>query len=198
MILKTITFLMLMIVAAPSIAQHEELKQHIAAFVEAKAANYEKKTLNVSEPKLGELPNTNFEFHDFFVLRANEKSVNSLGNTKKMKLNCSFYAYESQEECDYALSFWFKNFIGGQRLTPGRPLRTFKDAQPTVIVINPTNICIISFDCYSYDLDLYRELRKDMLSFFGNDQSMVIEIKCDGPLDWTKNSPDAKDPKWRK
>jgi hypothetical protein len=178
-------------------AQHEEYKQYIQAFAEAKAGQYEKKSLNVTEPKLGELPNTNHSFHDFFVLRANEKSTDKIGNTKKLKINCSFYAYESSEECDYALSFWFKNFIGGQRLTPGRPVKTYKDAQPTIIIINATEISIVSFDCFSYDPDFYRELKKDMMTFFGNDKSMVIEIKCDGPLEWTKNPPDSKDKKWR-
>jgi len=196
--IKKIGLVGLLLCAAPALAQHEELKQQIAAFVEAKSANYEKKSLNVSEPKLGELPNTSFEFHEYFQLRANQKSENSIGNNTKLKLNCSFYAYESKEECDYALSFWFKNFTGGQRLTPGRPLRAFKDAQPTIIIINEKDISILSFDCFSYDLDLYRELRKNMLDFFGNDKSMVIEIKCNGPLDWTKNPPDPKDPKWRK
>lgn len=179
-------------------AQNEEFKQLINAFVEAKSADFEKKDLNVTEPDLGQLPNTNHIYRSFFVLRASEKSVNNIGNRSKLKLNCSFYAYENAEEKDYALSYWFKNFMEGQRITVGRTVRTYKNAQPTIIVINATNICIMSFDCKNYDLDLFRDLKKDMLTYFGDDDSMVIEIRCEGPLDWTKNPPDPKDPKWRK
>lgn len=191
-------FSLILIVLTLSLsAQNEELKQHIAAFVEAKSADFEKRTHNVTEPKLGELPSTNHDFHDFFVLRANEKSENNIGNRKKLKLNCSFYAYESEQERDYAMAFWFKNFIGGQRLTLGRTVKSYPDAQPTIIIVNKKDVCILNFDCQNYDTDLFREMRKDMLTFFGNDESMVIEIKCGGPLDWTKNPPDPKDHKWR-
>jgi hypothetical protein len=41
-------------------------------------------------------------------------------------------------------------------------------------------------------------MRKEMLTYFGSPESMIIEVGCDGPLEWTKNPPDPKDPKWRK
>jgi hypothetical protein len=178
-------------------AQHEELKQSIDAFVNSKAEKFDKKYLNQSEPDYGELANTNFTFHDFFQLKAKERSVNNLGNNVKMKYNCSFYAYEDGTERDYALSFWFKNFIDGRRITPGREVRTYKGTEPTIIIINESNVCIINFSCYNYDPDSFRDLRKELLAFFGNADSMVIEIQCDGPLKWTKNPPDPKDRKWR-
>jgi hypothetical protein len=178
-------------------AQHEELKQSINAFVDSKSKSFEKKYLNQTEPDYGELANTNFTFHDFFELRAKERTENSLGNRVKMKYNCSFYAYENGTERDYALSFWFKNFIDGKRITPGREVRTYKGTEPTIIIINATSVCIINFSCYDFDPESFRDLRKEMLAFFGNDESMVIEIQCDGPLKWTKNPPDPKDRKWR-
>jgi len=179
-------------------AQHEELKQRIAAFVEAQADKFDKKYLNETEPKYGELNNTNFEFHDYFLLKAKEKTTNSIGNTGKLKLDYSFFAYESAEECDYALSFWFKNFLEEKRITPGREVRTYKGVQPTIVIINKTNVCLVTFSCLDYDIELFRTLRKEMLTFFGDTESMIIEINCDGPLNWTKNPPDPKDPKWRK
>lgn len=179
-------------------AQHEELKQRIAAFVDAKSEKFDKKYLNETEPKYGELNNTNFEFHDYFLLKAKEKTVNSIGNNNKLKLDYSFFAYENAEECDYALSFWFKNFLEAKRITPGREVRTYKGVQPTIVIINKTNVCLVTFSCLDYDIALYRDLRKEMLTFFGDTESMIIEIACDGPLNWTKNPPDPKDPKWRK
>lgn len=179
-------------------AQHEELKQKISAFVESKSAKFDKKYLNETEPVYGELKSTSFEFHDFFVLKAKEKTVNSIGNNSKLKLDYSFFAYENLEERNYALSFWFKNFMEAKRITPGRPIKTYKGAWPTIVIINNNNICIVSFSCVDYDLDLFREIRKEMLTFFGDAESMMIEIGCDGPLDWTKNPPDPKDPVWRK
>lgn len=178
-------------------AQHEELKQNINAFVESKSEKFDKKYLNQTEPDYGELANTNFTFHDFFQLKAKERTENSLGNKTKVKYNCSFYAYENGTERDYALAFWFKNFMEGKRITPGREVRTYKGTEPTIIIINADNVCIINFSCYDYDPELFRDLRKEMLAFFGNSESMVIEVQCDGPLKWTKNPPNPKDRKWR-
>lgn len=180
------------------LAQHEEFKQKIAAFTEAKAAAFEKKYLNETEPKYGELNNTNFEFHDYFLLRAKEKTINNIGNNVKLKYDYSFFAYESAEECDYALSFWFKNFLEAKRITPGREVKTYKGANPTIIIVNKTEICVLSLSCADYDADVFRAMRKEMLTYFGSPESMIIEMGCDGPLQWTKNPPDPKDPKWRK
>lgn len=178
-------------------AQHEELKQQIDAFVTSKSVAFEKKYLNVTEPDFGELANTNFEFHDYFELKAKERTENSLGNNVKLRLNCAFYAFENETERNYALSYWFKNFLEGKRITPGREVRTYKGTTPTIIIINGDNICIINLSCYDADPDLLRELRKEFLKYFGTPESMVLEIDCDGPLKWTKNPPDPKDPKWR-
>jgi hypothetical protein len=188
---------LLLITSFSTYGQHEELKQNINAFVDEKADNFEKKFLNETEPDYGELANTNYNFHDFFELKAKEKTENSIGNNVKLKLQCSFYGYENETERTYALSFWFKNFIAGKRITPGRTVRTYKGAEPTIIIINEDHIVVVSMACTSYDPDLFRELRKELVAFFGNVDSMVVEINCDGPLDWTKNAPDPKDKKWR-
>jgi len=52
--------------------------------------------------------------------------------------------------------------------------------------------------CYATDIDEFRQWRSDMLGVFGGPNSMVIEIGCDGPIEWTKNAPDPKDMKWRR
>lgn len=176
---------------------HEELKQQISAFVNSRSAEYDKKYLNVTEPEYGELNNTNFDFHEFFQLKAKEKTVNNIGNKTKLKLNYSFFAYENEQERDYALSFWFKNFITGKRISPGRTVRTLKNAEPTIGLINKDHVCIVSLSCNNDNSELLYDLRKEMLTFFGDPESMVFEINCDGPLRWTKNPPDPKDRKWR-
>jgi hypothetical protein len=178
-------------------AQHEELKQAISGFVAAKSEAFEKKYLNETEPQYGLLATTNHDFHDFFVLKAKAKTTNSLGNNVKLELACSFFAYENAQERDYAMSFWFKNFIEGLRVTPGREMRTYKGAEPTIIIMNEDHVAIIKLDCYDYDPDLFYAMRKEFFSFFGNAESIVIELNCNGPLRWTKNPPDPKDPKWR-
>lgn len=176
---------------------HEELKQQITAFTNSKSSEFDKKDLNVTEPDYGELANTNHNFHEFFQLKAKEKTENNIGNNTKLKMDFSFFGYENEEERNYALSFWFKNFITGKRITPGRMVRTFKNAEPTIGVINGTNICIVSFSCNNDSPELMNELRSEMLAFFGNPESMIFEINCDGPLRWTKNPPDPKDKRWR-
>lgn len=187
-----------LLISLTSTAQHEELKQKIDAFVSAKADDYEKKYLNVTEPDYGELASTNFDFHDYFELKAKVRTENSIGNNVKVRFNCSFYAYENENERNYALSFWFKNFIEAKRITPGREVRTYYGATPTIIIINQDHICIINLSCFDSDPDLLREISKEFMKYFGTPDSMVIEIDCDGPLKWTKNPPDPKDPAWRR
>ncbi len=198
LLVKSFTLVLFLLFQFNMHAQHQELKQKISAFVDAKAGDYDKKYLNETEPDYGELDNTNFDFHDFFILKAKEKTVNNIGNKSKLKLDYSFYAYENEEEKMYALRYWFKNFIGDNRITPGRTMRSYKGAEPTIIVINKTDICVVQMSCKDYSLEFFRELRKEMLTFFGNPESMIIELDCEGPLDWTKNAPDPKDPIWRK
>lgn len=178
-------------------AQHAELKQKIAAFCADKSEKYDKKYLNETPEDYGLIRETNFDFEDFFVLKAKEKTINNIGNKTKVRLSYSFFGYENEEERNYALSFWFKNFIGEKRITPGRDMRSYKGGEPTLILINKNNICVVSLSCKDFDPDQFRALRKEFLNYFGTPESILLELGCEGPLQWTKNAPDPKDRRWR-
>ena len=83
-------------------------------------------------------------------------------------------------------------------MTPGRDYRSVDHVNPAVIIIEKNYISILTMSCYATDVQELRQWRSDMLGVFGGPNSMVIEIGCDGPIEWTKNAPDPKDMKWRR
>ena len=95
------------------------------------------------------------------------------------------------------MKYWLKDFIDHEVVRPGRTMRTYPDAQPTIIVVNETNIAIMTYACKWEDFDEFKEWRKAMLTWFGTPASVMIEVNCDGPLEWSKNPPDPKDRSWR-
>ena len=107
-------------------------------------------------------------------------------------------AYEDEEELKYALKFWFKEFIGNKRITPGRDYRTVDHVEPAIVIIDGSSISILTLSCYATDIDEFRDWRSTMLGVFGSPNAMVVEIGCNGPIEWTKNAPDPKDPSWRR
>ena len=84
-----------------------------------------------------------------------------------------------------------------ERITPGRDIRTVPNAEPTIIIADTQHIAILTLSCYSIDTQEFRDWRETMLELFGSPFSIVIEIGCEGPLEWTKNAPDPKDKSWR-
>ena len=179
-------------------AQTEELKQRTALFLQEQSAKYKVKELNGSEPDYGVLGETQYVFHQYYQLKQIEKEVNELGNSVRPKYDLSTFAYEDEEELKYALKFWFKEFIGNKRITPGRDYRTVDHVEPAIIVIDGTSISILTLSCYATDIDEFRDWRSAMLGVFGSPNAMVVEIGCNGPIEWTKNAPDPKDPSWRR
>lgn len=179
-------------------AQTEELKQRTALFLQEQSAKYKVKELNGSEPDYGVLDQTQYVFHKYYQLKQIEKEVNELGNSVRPKYDLSTFAYEDEEELKYALKFWFKEFIGNKRITPGRDYRTVDHVEPAIIIIDGTSISILTLSCYATDIDEFRDWRSAMLGVFGSPNAMVVEIGCNGPIEWTKNAPDPKDPSWRR
>ena len=179
-------------------AQTEELKQRTALFLQEQSAKYKVKELNGSEPDYGVLGETQYVFHQYYQLKQIEKEVNELGNSVRPKYDLSTFAYEDEEELKYALKFWFKEFIGNKRITPGRDYRTVDHVEPAIVVIDGTSISILTLSCYATDIDEFRDWRSAMLGVFGSPNAMVVEIGCNGPIEWTKNAPDPKDPSWRR
>lgn len=190
--------ILFLVVPALAFGQVEELKQRTALFKQEKSEAYKIKPLNGNEPDYGVLSETNFIHHEYFQLKQNEKELNELGNSVKPKYDLSTYAYEDADELKSALKFWFKEFIGNKRITPGRDYRTVDHVKPAVIIMDKNYIAILTLSCYSVDIEEFRQWRSDMLGIFGSPEAMIIEIGCDGPLEWTKNAPDPKDTSWRR
>ncbi len=178
--------------------QVEELNQRTQLFISEVEDRFKVKSINGSEPDYGVLPETEFVQHEYYQLKQLEKEVNELGNKVKPTYHLSTFAYEDEDEILYALKFWFKTFIGDNRVTPGRDYRSVDHVDPAIIIIEKNYISILTMSCYATDIEEFRQWRSDMLGVFGGPNSMVIEIGCDGPIEWTKNAPDPKDMKWRR
>jgi hypothetical protein len=196
--MKTLIFTLLGLIPFLSYGQAEELKQRTALFLEEQSETFKVKELNGNEPDYGVLPETQFFHHSYFQLKQLEREVNELGNSVKPKYHLSTYAYEDEEELKYALKFWFKEFVGGKRITPGRDYRTVDHISPGIIIIEKNYIVILTLSCYSTDIEEFRDWRSNMLGVFGSPNAMVVELGCNGPIEWTKNAPDPKDPSWRR
>ena len=180
------------------LAQTEEVKQRTALFLQEQSAKFKIKELNGSEPDYGVLGETQFIFRQYYQLKQLEKEVNELGNSVRPKYDLNTFVYEDEEELKYALKFWFKEFIGNKRITPGRDYRTVDHVDPAIVIIDGTSISILTLSCYATDIDEFRDWRSAMLGVYGSPNAMVIEIGCNGPIEWTKNAPDPKDPSWRR
>jgi hypothetical protein len=195
---KFLILLSILMLSIGAQAQVEELNQRTALFLDEVKSTFKVKSLNGSEPDYGVLIETEHVSHTYYQLKQIEKELNELGNKVRPTYNLSTFAYENEEELLYALKFWFKNFIGGKRVTPGRDYRSVDHVEPALIIIENNYIAILTLSCYATDIDEFRDWRSQMLGVFGGPNSMVIEIGCNGPIEWTKNAPDPKDMKWRR
>ncbi len=195
--MKNIIFL---IVSTPILlhGQIEELKQRTSLFLQEQSKAFKIKEINGSEPDYGILKETQFIFHQYYQLKQIDKEINELGNSVRPKYDLSTFAYEDEEELKYALKFWFKEFIGNKRITPGRDYRKVDHVKPTLIIIERNTITILTLSCYATDIQEFRNWRSIMLAVFGSPNSILVEIGCNGPIEWTKNSPDPKDPSWKR
>lgn len=178
--------------ASISFAQSEELKQKISAFKSDLEA-YEMKYLNINDRNLGSIDETGYDWKDEFMLKSKEKEENNIGNKNYAKYYFSIFAYETLEDRQYGLKDWMDNFINGETLRPGRDMRTYVDVTPTIILINDLEIITCNYKCSDFSDDGFDHWKDMLLKYFGADNTIVIEIMCDGPLKWTKNAPDPKD-----
>lgn len=173
-------------------AQEAELKQKIEAMKSDFSENFELKYLNINSPDLGYIDDTRYAWKDQFMLKSKEKTENNIGNRGYSKFYISVYYYETFTDRQYALSDWMKDFIEGESIRPGRPVRKLPYATPTIILINPQNIVTFNYKCSDYTYENFDKWKDDLLALFGNDDTMVIEVLCDGPVEWTKNAPDPR------
>ncbi|AEV32765.1 hypothetical protein Oweho_1785 [Owenweeksia hongkongensis DSM 17368] len=175
-----------------SFAQSEELKQKVSAF-KSDLESYEMKYLNISDRDLGSIEETGYVWKDEFMLKSKEKEENNIGNKSYAKYYFSIFSYETIEDRQYGLKDWMGDFINSETLRPGRDMRTYPEATPTIILINDLEIITCNYKCSDFSDDGFDNWKDMLLKYFGEDNTMVIEIMCDGPLKWTKNAPDPKD-----
>ena len=194
-ILSTILLFSLSLSPKMGFSQTEELKQKLSAFASDHEADYEKKYLNIADRELGSIDDSDYEWKDKFMLKSNEKKESDLGRKSYHKFYFSFYAYETFEDRQYALKDWMSDFIEGQSIRAGRTVKKYEYATPTIILINKTEIMICNYNCSIYSEENFKYWRKTLLKYFQTDDTMVIEIGCEGPLEWTKNAPDPKNRK---
>lgn len=174
-------------------AKGDSLKSKIEAFVADHADTHEKKHLNLRMREIGGLENEPFAWKEFFRLETKEEFENQLGYTTEREYYFLFYHYETELDRKYALKFWMEDFIEGESIRPSRPKRSYDYATPTIILINPSNIIILNYECKYYDEEDYENWKDTMMEYFGDkDETMMIELECDGPLNWTLNAPDPK------
>ena len=174
-------------------AQIEELKQTVEAFKNEHSEEYEVKFLNIAERDLGMIDDTYPAWKDKFLLKAKNKSANNLGSKSYQKFYVNVYAYETLKDRQYALKDWMEEFLEGEAIRPGREMRSYDYATPTLILINDTEIIILNYKCSDFSDDNFEYWEDELLKYFGKDNSMLIEVLCGGPLKWTKNAPDPRE-----
>lgn len=170
-----------------------ELKGQIESFLAEQSESYKKKHLNLRMREIGSLENEPFAWKEFFMLESLEEFENNLGYTTERDFYFLFYHYETEEDRQYALKYWMDEFIEGESIRPSRPKRSYDYAKPTIILINPTNIVILNYECKYFDEYNYDDWKDTLMKHFGNkDETIIIELECGGPLNWTLNAPDPK------
>lgn len=190
--IATYSLIVLLICPVLAFAQNAEMKQKLEAFKTDQNEKYDMKYLNIADRDLGAIDDTDPSWKDQFLLKSKERMENNIGNKSYFKFYFSIYGYEDNDDRQYALSDWLKNFMEGEAVRPGRDMRTYEDAKPTIILINDTEIIVCNYDCSNYTEENFKDWKNQLLQYFGEDNTMVIEVLCDGPLQWTKNAPDPK------
>ena len=184
--------LVLAVLSFSSFAQTDTLRNQISSFESSLSAQFDKEYLNITKRNLGSIDETEYEWREQFMLEAKEKTEDNLGSKRKHKYYFEIYKYATIKDRQYALKFWLDNFIEGETLRPSRDKRTLRYATPSIILINPTSIVICNYDCRYYNYEDFDVWKDRLLKYFETSETMVIEVLCDGPVEWTKRAPDPK------
>lgn len=179
-------------------AQHEDLQQRITSFQEELASEYKVVTVNVGGQDLGAIEDANADFHVEFKFKGIEKKEDNIDRMVRFQAYVNVFHFDDEDDFNWAVKDWLKNFMDGQTIRPGRDARFLDRADPAIIVMDGTTITVITFPCLQFETYAFREWRQRMLTFFGSDEAIILEISgCEGPAMWTKNRPDSKDRTWR-
>lgn len=197
LLLSALILFSLHVSAQADSTSHKELNQRLDAFVADNSDGFELEEFNLSPPDIGDIEDTDYEFSKEFMLKSEERSESNLGRNQYQKIYINAYGYYDESEKDYAVKEWLSDFIDGQTVRPGRDKRRYEYAEPMIAVINEDHIVVMSFECAWDSYDYFTEWREKFFTYFVDSESVVIEVRCEGPLEWTKNPPDPSDRTWR-
>ena len=179
-------------------AQYEDLQQRIKSFQDEMADQYKVVTVNVGGQDLGAIEDAGADFHVEFKFKGIEKQEDNIDRMVRYQAFVNVYHFDDEDDFNWAVKDWLKDFMNGQTIRPGRDARFLDRADPAIIVFDGTTISVITFPCLQFETYAFREWRKRMLTYFGSDQAIILEIAgCEGPAMWTKNRPNPKDRTWR-
>lgn len=176
---------------------HEELNQRLDAFIADNLEGFELEEFNLSPPDFGDIEETDYTYYREFMLKSEERSESNLGRNQYQKLYVNAFGYYDESERDYAMKEWLADFIDGQSVRPGRDKRRYEYAHPMVVIINEDHIVILNYECAWDSYDYFNEWREKMFTYFSDSESVIMEVRCEGPLEWTRNRPDSSDRTWR-
>lgn len=170
----------------------DSLQQLSQSLIEAQQDSFKLQEYNLPQRDLGGIDATDFSWEERFRLKSQERSRDNIGGRGRSKLYFHIYAYESLRDRQYALQCWMDNFIEDGRVRAGRTTRSLEGAKPTVILINDRAIITLNMDCKYYFRDSFERWRDQLMEHFAQEETMVLELFCDGPLEWTHNATDPK------
>tara|TARA_B100000780_G_scaffold278487_1_gene252170 strand:- start:5800 stop:6387 length:588 start_codon:yes stop_codon:yes gene_type:complete len=178
--------------------QNEDLLQRINAFKTDHSIDYKIKSFNIGGERLGSIEYEESDFETRFKLEGRNKTKDNLDRNVRFDIYINIYEFVDQEELNWVMKRWLKNFIDGNQIRPGRDTRTVPHANPSIIIIEKERVSILNQPCTQFEPISFREWRSKMLTYFGSPSSIIIEIGgCEGPLNWTKNAPDPRDRTWK-
>lgn len=173
--------------------QEINVENTVSYYLESVESIYDVKRLNLKPRDIGSIFETEHVYTDFFQLRSIDKVPNSLIQNKRLKIYMHVFSYESEYLLENALRFWFDNFVAGEQIRPGRMLRGYDNARPMYVIINGVDVFMADIDCKSYDEDGWKKLTKSLRNHFDpNRSAIIIEVMCNGPLEWKQNPPNFR------
>ncbi len=181
----------------PTTQEEEDLKAKVEKFIASQSANYELKTLNIDVPDIGSIDKTEFEWHEDYLFKSNEKVYSEFVDRDiYQRIYMSVYKYEGEKQKTIAFEAWKECYIGCEKIREGRDYRKFDGALPMYAAINEDYIIVLSMKCSS-ETDGWYDFKKAFYDEFVTYKTQVIDADCEGPIKW-KNDPVEKTNKRKK
>ena len=182
----------------PMLAQSEDLTSRLTSFEAEISEQFKKIEYNVVEPEWGALNNSEPDHHTYFQWKSRKKRRDNLERKNYHKIDFAVYEWNDPEDGTWALKSWMDEFMEGRKLRPGREVRAYEYAQPSVVIMDTNYVVIAQMRCADYFEEEFDDWVKLLEKHFGHSKAMTLELYCGGPLKWTKNAPDPNKKKKRK